>query len=111
MREDLKTWKIFLEHPVAFCRGFMDFETTWLANEIDMYSDASHSEILGFGATCQSSWMSEMWPNGYIKNIEPSIEYLELFGVVAAVHKWVHRFRNKRIVLFCDNTSVVAMIN
>ena len=89
----------------------MDFSKTWEASEISLFSDASKNETLGFGATCNSSWMAEMWPVGYIEEFDPSIEYLELFGVLAAVIQWIHHFRNKRIVVFCDNMSVVSMIN
>ena len=42
---------------------------------------------------------------------QPSIEYLELYGVTAAVLQWIRRFQNKKICLFCDNISVVHMIN
>ena len=42
---------------------------------------------------------------------KPSIEYLELFAVTAAVLSWIHKFKNKRVILFCDNRSVVDMIN
>ena len=55
--------------------------------------------------------MAEIWPRNFIRDKQPSIEYLELFRVAAAVQAWIHRFRNCRIILFCDNTSVVAMIN
>ena len=41
----------------------------------------------------------------------PSIEFLELYAVVVGVVNWISRFKNSRVVLFCDNTSVVAMIN
>ena len=55
--------------------------------------------------------MSQEWPQEFIKQKKPSIESLELFGVTAAVLAWIHKFRNKRIILFCDNQSVVDMIN
>ena len=111
MRADLEIWLQFLSHPSAFCRGFMDFQHTWMASEIVLYSDAVKNQCLGFGAICENSWMAEIWPVGFIQSCDPSIEYLELFGVVAAVVQWIHRFRNRRIILFCDNMSVVAMIN
>ena len=47
----------------------------------------------------------------FLKNCKPCIEYLELFAVTAAVLVWIHNFKNKRIILFCDNKSVVDMIN
>ena len=76
-----------------------------------MFSDASKNQNFGFGYICRSSWMYGIWPAGFIKDCDPSIEYLELFGVLAGVLEWIHRFRNKHIILFCDNQSVVAMIN
>ena len=42
---------------------------------------------------------------------QPSIEYLELFTVTAAVLKWIHRFKNMWVRLFCDNLSVCHMLN
>ena len=91
IREDLKVWNIFLGHPPVFCRGFMDFGKTWLASEINFFSDASKNRHLGMGAVCKKSWMSICWPDGYIDEYDPSIEYLELFAVMAAVVQWIHR--------------------
>ena len=44
-------------------------------------------------------------------NKDPSIEFLELFAVTAGVLMWTKRHRNTRIVLFCNNESVVHMLN
>ena len=109
MRADLTMWLTFLEHPSAFSRPFLDFSNAIIADEIDMYSDASGK--LGMGALCQKDWMYIMWPKDFLSKNKPSIEYLELYGVVAGVLTWIHRFKNKRIILFCDNESVVNMIN
>ena len=76
-----------------------------------MYSDASKGETKGVGAICQNSWMFAQWEDNFIKSCDPSIEFLELYGVMVAVFTWIQRFRNKRIYLFCDNISVVFMIN
>ena len=109
MRADLTMWLSFLDHPTVCNRPFLDFSKTLIADELDMYSDASGK--LGMGALCQSDWMYILWPKEFLKRCKPSIEYLELFGVVAGVLAWIHRFKNRRIVLFCDNESVVGMIN
>ena len=111
MRLDLLVWKKFLEFPEIFCRPFMDFSCNIIATEINMYSDASKNANLGFGATCMESWMFQRWDSAFIRKYDPSIQYLELFGVLAGVLEWIHRFRNKRIILFCDNISVCRMIN
>ena len=109
MKADLEMWLTFIGHPSIYCRPFLDFSKTLVADEIDMYSDASGK--LGFGAICGSDWMYNMWDSKFIAKYRPSIEYLELFGVVAGVLTWIHRFKNRRIILFCDNKSVVDMIN
>ena len=73
------------------------------------YSDASG--VIGMGAICGKAWMFQMWDAVFINKYTPSIEYLELFAVTAAVLSWIHQFKNKRIILFCDNQSVDNMIN
>ena len=65
----------------------------------------------GFGAFCNKSWTYGVWEEDFMHENELSIEYLELFGVTVGVLNWIHRFKNKRIFLFCDNQSVVHMIN
>ena len=109
MREDLIMWLTFLKHPAVFCRPFLDFSKTIIADEIDFYSHASGR--IGFGAICGQQWMSQAWPKSFIDKFKPSIEYLELFGVTAAILVWIHLFRNRKVILFCDNKSVVDMIN
>ena len=49
--------------------------------------------------------------NIFVDLHDPSIEFLELYAVTVAVVTWIYRFRNRRIVLFCDNQAAVAMIN
>ena len=109
IRDDLTMWLTFLEHPSVYNRPFLDFSKTLNADEIDMFSDASGK--LGMGAICGRNWMYQMWDEQFIRKHRPSIEYLELYAVVAAVLAWIHEFKNKRIILFCDNKSVVDMIN
>ena len=111
MRRDLEMWRMFLTDQSAYARGFMDFAADTNAKEISMFSDASRSEILGMGVICQNSWTFVKWPENYIKKLEPSIEYLELYALVIGVSLWIQRFQNRRIVLFCDNQAVVHMVN
>ena len=111
MRLDLQTWKQFLAHQAAFSRLFMDFTKFYTVDEIDFFSDASKNSRLGMGAVCENSWMMQQWDSDFVEKMNPSIEYLELYAVVAAFLNWVRRFMNRRIVVFCDNISVVYMIN
>ena len=108
---DLLVWKRFLTHPSVYCRPFMDSCNLLTATQIDMYSDASRNFQKGFGAYCNKEWTFGQWQADFMVKAEPSIEYLELFGVTVAVDLWIHKFENQRICLFCDNMSVVHMIN
>ena len=96
--------------PEVVARPFMDFSEV-TAEEIDMFSDASRNFSLGFGAYCGTEWCYGQWDEKFMIRNKPSIEFLELFGVVVAVLNWLKFFRNRRICLFCDNEAVVAMIN
>ena len=112
LRGDLLMWQSFLHHPSVFARPFLDFDSELTADVLSMYSDLSKNPRLGFGAICQNSWMYSQWEDiDFMIREDPSIEYLELWAVLAGVITWIHRFQNKRVVLFCDNISVVQMIN
>ena len=87
----------------------MDFSKTWEASEIDFFMDAS--KVYGLGGISENQWMYTPWNQSFIKEKNLSIKYLELFAVVTAVISWISKYRNKRIILFCDNQAVVEMIN
>ena len=111
LRLDLEMWNFFLHHQSIYARPFLDLSKELISTEIDMSSDASRNSLLGMGATCQSSWCYQQWERHFIEKFKPSIEYLELYGVLSGVILWIHRFKNMRITLFCDNQSVVHMVN
>ena len=67
--------------------------------------------MLGCGSWCDSAWFSQQWDEAFIRAEDPSIEYLELYGVTAGILLWGDRFVNRRIKVKCDNQAVVQMIN
>ena len=111
MKLDLRTWKTFLMHPSAFCRPFADFETAKNASILDWYTDSAENFELGCGGVNGSSWFQIKWDTHWCQQVEPSIEYLELYMLCASILLWVKRYVNSRIVLLCDNQSVVHMVN
>ena len=113
MRLDMIMWKSLLEHPSVFCQPFIDFMKDIQAPMIQMYSDASQSHLLGFGAICQTDWMYGLWQwdTKLMSEHEPSIAFLELYAVTAGILQWIHQFQNRRITLHCDNQSADDMIN
>ena len=106
MRSDLNTWKTFLLHPSVFCRPFFQFDSTIEGDVLQFYTDSSG--VIGMGG--YTSWMFKIWPRGFL-HLKPSIEFLELFALVAAVVAWIHRFANRNVKIFCDNESVKNMVN
>ena len=107
-------WLQFLtgETTTAINRSFVDFQSNSItAQELDFHSDVSGAKHLGIGAIFENSWMFQMWELHFIKIYQPSIEFLELYAVAAAILKWSHQLSNLRVVIFCDNLSVVWMIN
>ena len=84
-RLDMLVWKQFLSYPYVYCRPFLDTCKQLSAVDIDMFSDASRNFDRGVGAYCDKDWTYGQWDHAFMKRCEPSIEYLELFGVALAV--------------------------
>ena len=109
MVEDLEMWHKFLSDQSAYCRTFSDFEVIH-PNDIGFFMDSSRNFTLGFGSFCGKSWMYGQWPEQYFE-LDSSIQYLELLAQVAGILAWGKNFRNQKVLRYCDNESVVAMIN
>ena len=101
-------WLRFLNNPVIYARPFLDF-TEITSEEIDFCTDVSGK--IGYGGFCGELYMFGRWPQRFLLHNKPSIEYLELFTLVAAVLAWISRFKNRKINIFCDNKSVGDMVN
>ena len=107
-----KVWEKFLDAKdhSNFCRPMLDLS----ANNsvvIGFFSDASAAKDLGFGCFFGKYWLYGTWEPSYISNFKPSIEYLELFAMVASIITWSYDLRNARVTVWCDNKSVVHMVN
>ena len=97
-------------------RLFVDFTPDRCSQyeTICFYSDASLNKHFGMGAIYKDDWMQELWDPQFIVEKKPSIEFLELFTLTAAVVTWgaSKRELNKtRIEIFCDNEAVIQMVN
>lgn len=113
IRKDLKVWKAFLTEPiVSIARPFMDFNQTLQADVLEFFTDASkRTDFSGFGCYFRPQWTWGQFPQRLVQDYDLSICFLELYAVCVAVELWTHRLKNKRVVIFCDNQAVVAMIN
>ena len=113
LRFDCEIWRVFLsEHMEAsVCRPMIDVNHSTFVHQINFASDASANSTLGFGAIFKEKWIFSQWEKGYIASKRPSIEYLELFALCATILTWGHELANQRVIVQCDNSSVVSMIN
>ena len=108
---DLQVWLTFLDQPTVFCRPFLDFVEELDMDQLEFYMDASRNFSLGFGGYYKSSWMCQVWDKELMELCQPSIEYLELFALLAGVMAWIPRFQNRWVTVFTDNESVKNMVN
>ena len=58
-------------------------------------------------------WLVGQWDSEFIQQAKPSIEFLELFALTAALTTWKNHpdLNNARIAIFCDNEAVLHMVN
>ena len=79
--------------------------------ELNWCTDAAKAVGKGYGGHHLQSWFFGLWDKEFLRSKDPSIEFLELYAVTAGILLWLKLYQNRRIVLFCDNQSVVYMIN
>ena len=111
MRLDLTMWLTFLQHPSIYARSFIDLDDKVKSTDVDFFTDASANPKLGCGGVSNGNWFIMQWNEKFLKTHKPSINYLELYAVAVGVFNWIHKYKDQKIYIFCDNMSVVQMIN
>ena len=81
------------------------------AEQLWFYTDLSSPESLGFGGVYENQWFFGKWEPGFITECKLSIAFLELYALVTGMLIWSNRLQNICMVVFCDNQSVVQMVN
>ena len=108
-RKDIKMWVDFLEH----WNGVSIFLDSKVSNphDLQLFTDASGS--LGYGGFLDGLWFQGHWLPEHTLNKKQgiSIEWQELFPIYLACVLWGPTWLGKRILMWCDNQSVVAIIN
>ena len=114
-RRDCTVWLHFLsdeQNAVNFCRPFLDMNLVTLASEVGFYTDSSANEKLGFGGIFgDKDWFFGQWEPNYLRRFRPSIKYLELYAVTVGLFIFAECLRNVKMLIHCDNNSVVQMLN
>ena len=106
--KDLTMWQQFI-HTWNGAGFFLP--TSWLdSDSLELHTDASGT--LGYGGILGQKWFQGRWETHHLLNAPGiSIAWQELFALVVACHLWGDEFANKRIVFYCDNQSVVNIVN
>ena len=104
VKEDLKVWQSFLANFNG--RSFFMEETWYSSTKLDLYNDALGA--LGFGAIFGSKWCFGKWPASWSYR---NIAILEFYPIVLSLYLWGHAMRNRCILFFTDNESLVHVIN
>ena len=103
-KRDLELWQKFL---VNYNGKSMFHDKGWLtSDQLLLFTDSSGS--WGFGATYKEQYFWGVWPHTWL-NL--NIMILEFVPIVAAVHVWGHRWKNKRVLFMTDNMALMAAIN
>ena len=106
---DMQAWQTFLRGNIIFERKFFEFSKIITSTEVDWYTDASR--LHGLGGVCNGNWFIGEWDHSFIFEEKVSINYLELFALTVSILCWAGDFKNQNITIFCDNMSVVQMVN
>ena len=110
-----QVWMNFLSTTdLRICHPFLDVvDRTGVV--VNFSSDAAKRATARMGVVCDSHWMYRQWDEEFLKEADPSIEFLELYALTVSLLTWVEfkelPIRNNRITMFCDNQAVVSMVN
>ena len=113
--QDCRVWMVFLRNSTCLelCRPFIDLHTDNQAITLRFLTDASKNPRLGMGAVFDDRWLFYQWDYEFVTQNDPSIEFLELFALAAALATWgkLPQLQNMRVIIFCDNQAVIQMVN
>ena len=115
VKQDCTVWLRFLTYsstcPSQLCRPFIDLNAMIYVQTLSFYTDAAKSPLRGFGCVFGNKWIFGQWPENFIQDQDPSIEFLELYALCVGILSWENLLENMRIVIFCNNQAVVNMVN
>jgi hypothetical protein len=102
-RADLKAWMVFLQ---SFNGRVLCLPTSWEDSDaLRLFTDACGKS---FAAVMGTHWFAGDFPASWQ---DVNIARKELLPIVVAILLWGSTISNKRILFFCDNMAVVAIIN
>ena len=104
---DLCMWKLFLIH----FKGWKPIIHPCIqrSQTVELFADASGNVNLGWGAWLPhvGAWMHAQWEVDFFNRFNPSINFLELYALLARVVTWVLHLTNHTVLFCSDNTPTV----
>ena len=98
-RADIHWWYSFL--PSWNSTGKFLHPTLIAAEDMELFTDAAGT---GCGAYFKGAWFHYAWQP---HQAEHSIQWKELFAIVAAALTWGYQWHGQRIRFHCDNQAIV----
>lgn len=104
-RQDLRWWQVLLERWNG--KSFFLSSQVTSSHDLGLYTDASGAQGWGAYYHDKRRWIAGEWDE---QQQETTIEFKELYAVVAACATWGHLWPRLRVQLHCDNKAVVDCI-
>ena len=103
-RKDLKWWSMFMDtyNGVSFLPS-----SIWTEPDVTLATDSC---LLGCGGICLDEYFHTGFPH-HIDDQGLPIHCKEMLAVLIAVRVWGRRLQGLKIQIYCDNESVVTVIN
>ena len=104
---DLRMWKSFLLHFKGWQLIISNQDRAKSA--IELYADASGNSSLGWEAFLPATglWMFQQWDKQWFQQFNSSIDFLELYALLAVVVTWVPHLSDKTVIFRSDNTPTM----
>ena len=113
--DNCRMWLYFMDHTDSetLCCPFVDAEMYVLAKKLHFFTDSSLNPELDCGGVFGKRWFVQHWDADFILEQKSSIEYLELYTLLAGLLIWGKdpRLCNTSFTIYCDNESVKSMVN
>ena len=74
-----------------------------------MFADASGNSLLGWGAWLPhlGLWIYGAWEEQFLETYQPSIDFLEIYALLAGVVTWMPHLTDIAVLFWLDNTPTV----
>ena len=103
----LRMWKVFLQR----LRGWSLIVDIRVLHDTAMetFADAARNPQLGWGAWFPHKgwWMYGKWEEEFFHQFKPSIDFLELYALLAVVVTWAPYLVDRAILFWSDNTPTI----